>query len=92
MDPSEGEEGDLASDEEDPGLHRGDPNLTQLVLTEEEQRDFESFTLASPSVPQKGKNGKPLYGRVPRRIRNSILKLSRFNIRLIRFILARPIQ
>ena len=43
VDPSEGEEGELASDEEDPGLDRGDPNLTQLVLTEEEQRNFESF-------------------------------------------------
>ena len=61
MDPSEGEEGELAIDEEDPGLHRGDPNLTQLVLTEMEQRDFESFALASPSVSQKGKKRKPLF-------------------------------
>ena len=37
----------------------GIPNLTQLVLTEEEQRDFESFALASRSVSQKGKKGKP---------------------------------
>ena len=32
MDPPEGEEGELASEEEDPDLHQGDPNLSQLVL------------------------------------------------------------
>ena len=58
VNPSEREEGELVSDEEDPNLDRGDPNLTQLLLAEEEQRDFESFTLASPIVSQKGKKGK----------------------------------
>ena len=43
VDPSVGEEGELASEEEDPDLHQGDPNLTQLVMTEEEQQDFDSF-------------------------------------------------
>ena len=45
MDAPEGEEGELASEEEDPD--QGDPNLSQLVLTEEEQRDFDSFNEAS---------------------------------------------
>ena len=85
---SEGEEGELASEEEDPDLHRGDPNLTQLVGMEEEQRYFYNFALASLGV--QGRKGKTLYGRFPRRILNSILNLSRFNIRLIQFILARP--
>ena len=52
-----GEEGELGSDEEDSDLHLGDPNLTQLVMTEEEQRDHDSFALALPSVQdKKGKN------------------------------------
>ena len=37
VDPPKGEEGELASEEEDPDLHQGDPHLSQLVLTEEEQ-------------------------------------------------------
>ena len=28
----------------------GDPQLENLVMTEEEQRDFETFTLASPNA------------------------------------------
>ena len=28
----------------------GDPRLENLVMTEEEQRDFETFTLASPNA------------------------------------------
>ena len=28
----------------------GDPKLENLVMTEEEERDFETFTLASPNV------------------------------------------
>ena len=43
VDPQEWEEGELASEEEDPDLHQGDPNLSQLVLTGEKQRDFDSF-------------------------------------------------
>ena len=39
-DPPEGEEGELASEEEDPDLHQEDPNLPQLVMTEEEQRNL----------------------------------------------------
>ena len=56
VDHSEGEEGELASDEEDPEINQGDPNLDQLMLTEEEQKHFESFALALPSLSvQKGK-------------------------------------
>ena len=56
VDPPEGEEGELASEEEDPDLHQRDPNLSQLVLTEEEQRDFDSFKEASTSSQcKKGK-------------------------------------
>ena len=58
MDPPEGEEGELASEEEDPDLHQGDPNLSQLVLTEKEQRDFDSFNEASTS--SQSKKGKTL--------------------------------
>ena len=36
----------LASEEEDPNLHQGDPSLTQLVMTEEEQQDLDSFAVA----------------------------------------------
>ena len=49
-DPSEGKEGELASEGEDPELDQGDPYLDQLMLTEEEEKDFESFTLASLRV------------------------------------------
>ena len=64
VDPSKGE-GELASDEEEPDLNQGDPNLDQLMLTEDEQKDFESFPLASLSISlQKGIRGvEPLYGR-----------------------------
>ena len=44
VDPSEGEEGEFTSKEEDPDLHQGDPNLTQLIMTEEEQRDYDFFS------------------------------------------------
>ena len=60
MIPSEGEEGQLLSGEEDSDLHQGDPNLTQPVMTEEEQRDYDSFALASPSVQYK-KGKTPLW-------------------------------
>ena len=56
VDPSEGEKGELASEEDDPNWHQGDPNLTQLVMTAEEQRDYDSFAGASLSVH--GKRGK----------------------------------
>ena len=47
VDPLEREEGELlASEEEDPNLHQGDPSLTQLVMTEEEQQDLDSFAVA----------------------------------------------
>ena len=36
-DPSEREEGELASDHGDPDLDQGDSNLEQLMLTEEKQ-------------------------------------------------------
>ena len=42
MDSPEGEEGELASEEVDPNLHLGDSILSQLALTEKEQRDFDS--------------------------------------------------
>ena len=32
VDLSEGEEGELASDEEDPNVNQGDPNLDQLTV------------------------------------------------------------
>ena len=52
VDPPEGEEGELlAFEEEDPKLHQGDPNLTQLPV-------------AAPSV--QSKKGKPHCGRFPR--------------------------
>ena len=38
--PLEGEERELGSDQKDPELNQGDPNLDQLMLTEEEQKDF----------------------------------------------------
>ena len=37
FDPSDGEEGELASDEEDSNLNQGDHNLDQFMLMEEEQ-------------------------------------------------------
>ena len=40
---------DLASVEE-LSEFPGDPQLENLVMTEEEQRDFETFTLASPNA------------------------------------------
>ena len=40
MYPLEGEERELGSDQKDPELNQGDPNLDQLMLTEEEQKDF----------------------------------------------------
>ena len=46
IDSSEGE----PSDSEQEGPHSGTPELDQLMLTAEEQMDYESFTLASPSV------------------------------------------
>ena len=51
------EEGGLASeDDEDPVLQQGDPDLSQLVLTEKEQQDFDSFNEASTSSQiKKGK-------------------------------------
>ena len=66
VDPPEGEEIQGASEEYDPDLHQGDPNLSQLVLTEEEQRDFYYFNEASTS--SQSKKGKPCYGRFPKRI------------------------
>ena len=83
-DPSEGEE-------EDPKLDQGDPYLTQLMLMEKKQKDFDSFDLASPSLASLQK-GKPLYGRFLRKIRKSVLKLSRHHVRLIRLLLAVPSQ
>ena len=53
MDPSEGKEGELASEEEDPDLHQGNPNLSQLVMTEEEQQAFDSLNEASTSSQNK---------------------------------------
>ena len=38
------------SDSEDEGADSGTPELNQLVLTAEEQLDYDSFALASPSV------------------------------------------
>ena len=62
----EGEEGELASKEEDPDLNQGDPNLSQLVITEEEQQDFDSFNEASMS--SQSKKGKLHCGRFPKKI------------------------
>ena len=62
-DPSEGKEGELSSDHEDPDLVQGDPNIGQFMLTEGEQGDFDTFALAWLSVfLQKGRKGKtPLW-------------------------------
>ena len=49
-DHSEG--GDLAS-VEDPGENPGNPKLEKLMMTEEEERDFETFALGSPSVTKR---------------------------------------
>ena len=46
-DRSEG--GDLAS-VEDPAENPSDPKLENLMMTEEEERDFDNFALASPNV------------------------------------------
>ena len=37
------EGGGFTSEEEDPNLYHGDPNLSQFLITEEEQREFHSF-------------------------------------------------
>ena len=42
-------EGEL-SDSEQEGPESGTPELHQLMITAEEQMDYDSFTLASPSV------------------------------------------
>ena len=44
VDPSVGEDGELVFEEEDLGLDQGDSYLTQFMLTEEEQKDFDSFS------------------------------------------------
>ena len=49
-DRSEG--GDSASGE-DPADIPGDPKLENLMMTEEDQRDFETFALASPNVSKR---------------------------------------
>ena len=49
-DHSEG--GDFAS-VEDPAENRGDPKWENLMMTEEEERDFESLALASPSITKR---------------------------------------
>ena len=49
-DHSEG--GDLAS-VEDPDEIPGDPKFENLMMTEEEERDFETFVLASPNVSKR---------------------------------------
>ena len=49
-DRSEG--GDLASDE-DPIDIPGHPKLENLMMTEEEEKDFETFALASPNVSKR---------------------------------------
>ena len=53
VNPPEGEEGELTSEKEDPDLHQRNPNLSQLVLTEEELRDFDSFNEASTNFHSK---------------------------------------
>ena len=52
----------------------GDPKLENLMMTEEEERDFETFTLVSL-------NGRRPRGRPPRRIQSFILRPSRHSIR-----------
>ena len=49
-DHSEG--GDFAS-VEDPAENQGDPKWENLMMTEEEERDFESLALASPSITKR---------------------------------------
>ena len=46
------EGGDSASDE-DPTNILGDPKLENLMMTEEEERDLETFALASPNVSKR---------------------------------------
>ena len=70
------EGGDLAS-EEDPTDIPGDPILENLMMTEEEERDFETFALASPNVSKRKSRGGPL-----KRIQNFILR-PRFIMRTI---------
>ena len=68
-DHSEGR--DLASVEE-LSEAPGDPQLENLKMTEEEQRDFETFTLASPT-----RAGVRPFERPLKRIRSFILRPSR---------------
>ena len=37
------EDGGFTSEEEDPDLYHGDPKLSQFLITEEDQREFDSF-------------------------------------------------
>ena len=45
-------DGDLAS-VEDPAEIPGDHKFESLMMTEEEERDFETFALASPNIPKR---------------------------------------
>ena len=82
VDPPE-EEGELASeDDEDPVLQQGDPDLSELVLSEEEQRDM-ILSMRPQQALRLGK-GKPHYGSFPRRIQNFTHKSSRLVARLMR--------
>ena len=60
------------------------------MLMEEEQKDLESFSLASPSVSiQKGKKGKDPLWKVSQENTIFFLRLSRHNSKLIRLVLIR---
>ena len=71
---------DLASVEELPEAP-GAPQLENLMMTEEEQRDFETFTRASRTHVGERPLGRPL-----RRIRSFILRSSRSDIRVSRWL------
>ena len=71
------EGGDSASDE-DPAEISGDPKLESLVMTEEEERDFETFALPLRTYLRERPCGGPL-----KRILNFILRPSRFIVRTI---------
>ena len=65
---SPAEEG-FISEDEDPNLHHGNPNLSQLVMTAEEQRDFDSIDETSMSCQRK--KGEPHCERFPRKTLSS---------------------
>ena len=50
--PEDQSEGEIVDSEEDP-TDAGIPRLDSLKMTEEEERDFDNFSLASVTVPKR---------------------------------------